>query len=158
MTWQTSRPHFGRSREEHVCTRRHTHTPHTRLLQTNAPPNAAVLLPFRPRSPCCPPPTWPFAPAIFFIVDPSLIDTRPVSILQIWTEEEEGEKTPSATAPTPHRPSPVTSFTSARLQTRSKLNSIDYHSAPCTHMHLYTGEIDGAETIAQMFSEENENK
>lgn len=129
MSWQTSRPHFGRSREEHICTHTlHTHR-HARLLHTNTPPNAAVLRPFSPRSPCCPPPTWPFAPAIFFIVDPSLIDTRPLSILQIWTEEEEEEeeKTPSATSTglllLPSR-------TSARLQTRSKLNSIDYHSAP----------------------------
>lgn len=79
----------GRSGEEintYKCTHTHSET-HTCavLSHTTYTPPTPLLFPFSLTSPCCPPPTWPFGPAIFFIVDPALIDTRPVSVLHIWS-------------------------------------------------------------------------
>lgn len=107
--------------------RKHTRPPRfpvcNPLTQHTQP--TSLLFPFSLTSPCCPPPTWPFGPPIFFIVEPCLIDTRPVSVLHT---DGGGGWDP----PVPHTPTPQKRlYRYAQTHTHNySLHSIDYHSDP----------------------------
>lgn len=76
VTWQTLSPGFWSLSHTHTHTQTHTYSDtHTHCFHSASPRPAALL------------PLGPLVLPIFFIVDPSLIDTRPVSVLHIWSEE-----------------------------------------------------------------------